>query len=91
MARGLSHFVQVIRLAARPQAFLAGRGAAVGHRHFAGVIRFELNHARARKQQRGIIAGNQRVGAFHYMTAFAEKIKITGANIITLHRITLSN
>jgi len=85
MARGLADFIEVVRLAARAQALLRRGGAAVGHRDFAGIVGFELHHARAREQQRWVIARHERIAALDHVAALPEEVEVTRAYVVAFH------
>jgi flavin-binding protein dodecin len=81
MPGGVADIVQVIVLAASPDAFLHCRGAAVGALFRAGEQVLELDHARIGEQQGGIVAGHQRRGRHHHMAPFGEELQETAADV----------
>jgi len=60
VARGISHIVEVIVLAARAHTFLRGGRAFVVAVFDAGKQVLELHHARVREHQCRVIAGHKR-------------------------------
>jgi len=72
VARRVADVLEVVVLAARANAFLAGRGTDVGPPFFAEEDGLELDHARVREEQGRIVAGHERRGAHAGVTVALE-------------------
>ena len=75
MARGVADVVEIVVLAARPHAFLRGRGAAVGAPLDAGEDVLELHHAGIGEHQSRIVARHERTRRHDLVAVFGEKLQ----------------
>ena len=80
---GIANIVEVVVLAARPHTLLRGRRSRIRTAFLPRKHVLKLNHATIRKQQRGVVAGNQRTTGDDRV-AIAPKIIEKGcADVIT--------
>jgi hypothetical protein len=82
---GFAYFVEVICFTPGAETFLGGGRASVRHWHVAGVVRFELDHTCAGKQEGGVIAWDNGVASLDDVVEFPKEFQETGAYFITRH------
>src|SRR5262245_6508712 len=81
VAGGIADIVEVVVLAAGPDAFLGRHGPAVGSLLGAGEHVLELHHAGIGEHQGGVVARHERRGGHHLMALLAEEIEELGADL----------
>src|SRR5262249_830691 len=86
VARRLAHLIEVVVLAAGADALLRGRRTLVRALVDAREHVLELDHARVREQQRGIVGRNERARRHDLVALAAEKLEKCFANLGGLHR-----
>ena len=82
---GAADLFQVVVLAARADAFLAGGGAHVVAFLDAQEDVFELVHAGVGKEQRRVVRRDERGRAHHAMPAAGKKVQKSFSNIVRSH------
>ena len=80
--RGIADIVEVIMLAARAHAFLAGYRPAIGPRFEAREDILERHHARINEHERGIILRHKRRRRHAFMPGLAEIIDEGSADVV---------
>src|SRR5216117_4049980 len=85
MARGVADALEVVVLAAGPDALLAGRRADVVASLLAEEHGLELHHAGVGEQKRGIVARDQRRGAHPRVAVAFEVLQQRLAKLVALH------
>ena len=75
VARGVTHVLQVVVLATRPQTGLHRRGAHIAALVGAQEHVLELHHAAVGEHQCGVVARHQRAGRHHGMATLGKKVQ----------------
>ena len=89
MTAGMAHVVEVIVLAAGPNALLAGYSAGVGPGLTAKKDILELVHPGVDEQQSGILVWNQGRTFHNGMTAVFEEFEEAATDLVTVHGLDL--
>jgi hypothetical protein len=81
MPRGLADVLDV----GSSETFLTGGGPGEHKRNFPKKFLLELNHARAREEQGGIIGRHKRPTGFYRVAVSFEKVEKTIAKFVSCH------
>jgi hypothetical protein len=81
MPAGAAHLLQIVVLAPGPYALLGGCGPLRLQRGLAQEDPLELDHARVREEQRGVVGGHQRGAGQHRVSVGTEVLEELAADL----------